>query len=128
MVYSSNIERDTLANENFRTVVFTATHSQVVLMSLLPGEEIGMETHMKSDQFFRFESGTGKAIVAGEEYTMSDGSALLVPAGNEHNIINTGSTKMKLYTVYAPANHIDGRIHVTKADALADVDDEKIGG
>jgi mannose-6-phosphate isomerase-like protein (cupin superfamily) len=97
-------------------------------MSLLPGEEIGMETHMKSDQFFRFESGTGKAIVAGEEYTMSDGSALLVPAGNEHNIINTGSTKMKLYTVYAPANHIDGRIHVTKADALADVDDEKIGG
>lgn len=125
--YTSNIERETLANDNFRTVVYTAPHSQVVLMSLLPGEEIGLETHPKNDQFFRFEQGTGKAIVAGVEYDLADGIALVVPAGTEHNIINTGTEKLKMYTIYSPAHHIDGRIHVTKADALADLEDEKFG-
>lgn len=125
--FHSNIERDTLANENFRTVVYTALHSQIVLMCLQPGEEIGLETHTHNDQFFRFEQGTGKSVIAGKEYAIENGTALLVPAGTEHNIINTGSEKMKMYTIYSPAHHIDGRFHVTKADAAADVEDEKFG-
>lgn len=125
--FHSNIEHDTLANENFRTVVYTALHCQVVLMCLQPGEEIGIETHAHNDQFFRFEQGIGKAIVAGREYVIENGTALLVPAGTEHNIINTGSEKMKMYTIYSPAHHIDGRVHVTKADAVADMEDEKFG-
>ena len=125
--YSSNIEYDTLTNENFRTVVYTAPHSQVVLMSLLPGEEIGTEIHPHNDQFFRFEKGIGKAIVEGKEYTIEDGTALVVPAGTEHNIVNTGSEKMKLYTIYSPAHHIDGRIHATKNDAQMDTEDEAFG-
>ncbi len=124
MPYSSNIEKDTLANENFRAVVYTAPHSQVVLMCLQPSEEIGTETHAKVDQFFRFEQGTGIAVLAGKEYIVKDGSAILVPAGTEHNIINTGVDKMKLYTIYSPANHIDGRIHITKKDAQNDTEDE----
>ncbi len=127
MPYSSNIEHDTLANENFRTVVYTAPHSQIVLMCLQPGEEIRAETHAKVDQFFRFEQGTGKAVLAGKEYPIANGSAILVPAGTEHNIINTGADKMKLYTIYSPANHIDGRVHKTKQDAEADVEDEAFG-
>lgn len=127
MPYTSNIERDTLANENFRTVVYTAPHSQVVLMCLNPGEEIGLETHPKNDQFFRFEQGTGKAIIAGQEYSIENGTAISIPAGTAHNIINTGAEKMKMYTIYSPAHHIDGRIHKTKADAIADVEDEKFG-
>ncbi len=125
--FFTNIERDTLANENFRTVVYTAPHCQVVLMCLQPGEEIGVETHEHNDQFFRFEQGTGKAVIAGKEYSIENGTAILVPAGTEHNIINTGSEKMKMYTIYSPAHHIEGRIHVTKADAVADVEDEKFG-
>jgi mannose-6-phosphate isomerase-like protein (cupin superfamily) len=128
MPYSTNIELTTLANENFRTVVYTAPHCQIVLMCLQPGEEIGAETHAKVDQFFRFEQGTGKAVLAGKEYLIVNGSAILVPAGTEHNIINTGVDKMKLYTIYSPANHIDGRVHKTKQDAEADVEDEKFGG
>jgi mannose-6-phosphate isomerase-like protein (cupin superfamily) len=93
-------------------------------MSLLPGEDIGVEVH-RVDQFFRFEAGTGKSIIDGIEYPVSDGTALVVPAGSEHNIINTGEEKMKIYTVYSPANHIDGRIHTTKAEALKDEEDEK---
>lgn len=125
--HSLNIEKETLANENFRTVVYTAPHCQIVLMCLQPGEEIGVETHAKNDQFFRFEQGIGKAIIAGKEYAIENGTAILVPAGTEHNMINTGTEKMKMYTIYSPAHHIDGRVHVTKADAVADVEDEEFG-
>lgn len=96
-------------------------------MSLLPGEEIGVETHQKVDQFFRFEKGEGKAIVNGVEYKVEDGTVLLVPSGLEHNIINTGNEALKLYTLYSPANHIDGRIHKTKDEAFQDIEDEKFG-
>ena len=125
--YAENIEKLTLENTNFRKVLYTGLHSQLVLMSLLPGEDIGNEVH-HVDQFFRFEAGIGKSVIDGVEYPVSDGTAVIVPAGLEHNIINTGDKPMKLYTVYAPANHIDGRIHVTKADAMADEEDEKFGG
>ncbi len=124
--YITNIEEETIANTNFRQVVFTAPHSQVVLMSLLPGEEIGAEVH-KVDQFFRIEAGQGKAVVDDEEYPLADGTALLVPAGSEHNLINTGDVDLKLYTIYSPANHIDGRVHATKDDAVADEEDEAFG-
>ena len=116
--YFGTIEEETLANENFRQVVFTGEHVQVVLMSLLPGEEIGMETHPHVDQFFRIESGMGKAVVAGVEYELRDGTALVVPAGAEHNIISTGAASLKLYTLYSPPNHPAGTIHHTKEDAL----------
>jgi len=125
-IYAENIEHETLGNDNFRKVIFTGNNSQLVLMSLLPGEEIGAEVH-NVDQFFRFEAGDGKAVVDGKEYSVRDGSAILVPSGLKHNIINTGSKPLKLYTVYAPANHIDGRIHATKADAMADQEDEDFG-
>lgn len=118
--FNSNIEKDTRENANFRKVVYTSTHSQLVLMSLKPGEDIGMEVHADNDQFFRFESGTGKVLIDGNEYAVSDGSAIVVPAGAEHNVINTGSDDLKLYTIYSPAHHQDGIVHATKAEALAD--------
>lgn len=124
--YIANIEQATIDNTNFREVVFTAPHSQLVLMSLLPGEEIGVEVH-KVDQFFRIEAGEGKAIVDDQEYHLEDGVALLVPAGSEHNLINTGDVDLKLYTIYSPANHIDGRVHATKDDAINDEEDEVFG-
>ncbi|OGH38390.1 MAG: cupin, partial [Candidatus Levybacteria bacterium RIFCSPLOWO2_01_FULL_36_10] len=106
--YVIDIEGKTLANENFREVLFTASHSQLVIMSLLPEEEIGREVHTV-DQFLRIEQGEGKAILDGQEYEIKDGSAIVVPAGCQHNIINTSSTeKMKLYTIYSPAEHKDG--------------------
>ncbi|MDQ5949046.1 MAG: hypothetical protein QG589_172 [Patescibacteria group bacterium] len=118
--YVTNIEKDSLENENFRKVLYTGPNSQLVLMSLLPGEDIGEEVH-HLDQFLRVEGGTGKTVLNGEEYPLEDGSAIVVPAGTMHNIINTSETEpMKLYTVYSPANHKDGTIHVTKADAMAD--------
>ncbi len=125
--FCENIEKMTLANENFREVVYTAPHCQIVLMTIKVGEEIGVETHEKNDQFFRIESGSGKAILEGKEYALTDGTALLVPAGTEHNIINTGSVPLRFYTIYAPAHHIDGRVHATKQDAVADVEDETFG-
>jgi len=124
--YHSNIEKLTLENTDFRRVLYTAPHSQLVLMSILPGEDIGTEVH-HVDQFFRFEAGEGKSIIDGQEFLVKDGDVVLVPAGAKHNFINTGTVPLKLYTVYAPANHIDGRIHHTKADAVADVEDEKFG-
>ena len=117
--YHADIEKKTLENENFREVHFTGTKSQLVLMSLKPGEDIGLETHDDIDQFFRVESGTGKAIVGGEEYAVEDGSAVVVPAGEEHNVVNTGSETLKLYTIYTPPEHPDGTIHKTKAEAEA---------
>lgn len=124
--FSDNIEKLTVENANFRKVIFTGPNSQLVLMSLRPGEDIGVEVH-HVDQFFRVESGTGKAIVDGREFVVEDGSALLVAAGSEHNILNTGNDDLKLYTIYSPANHIDGRIHATKSDAEKDVEDEEFG-
>ena len=118
--FVDNIEKLSLENENFRKVLYTAKNSQLVVMSLLPGEEIGMEVH-HLDQFIRVEAGQGKAILDGAEHDISDGFAVVVPAGTNHNIVNTSQTeKMKLYTVYSPPNHKDGKIHVTKADAEAD--------
>lgn len=115
--YFAPVEKDTLENHNFRKVVYTGNHLQVVLMSLLPGEDIGQEVHADVDQFFRFESGLGKVIVNGNEFSVQDGDAFVVPAGSEHNVINTGTDALKLYTIYAPANHPDGTTHATKAEA-----------
>ena len=119
--FNANIEQDTLANENFRKVLYTGKHCQLVLMSLLPNEEIGMEVHPDNDQFFRFETGEGKVIIDGNEYAVTDGSAIIVPSGAEHNVINTSdSAPLKLYTIYSPAHHKDGVVRATKAEAEAD--------
>lgn len=117
--YCANIEELTLANSYFRQVLFTAPHSQLVLMALQPGEEIGMEVHNDHDQFFRFEQGSGEVVIDGETHRVSDGFAVVVPAGAMHNVVNTGDGVMKLYTIYSPAEHKDGTVHKTKADALA---------
>ncbi len=118
--YHDNIEELTLHNRFFRHVIFTGPHAQLVLMSLKPGEEIGMEVHATVDQFFRFESGEGKVIQNGEQQIVKDGFAVIVPAGTEHNVINTSQvTELKLYTIYSPPNHPDGTINKTKADAEA---------
>jgi mannose-6-phosphate isomerase-like protein (cupin superfamily) len=117
--YVTNLEKATQENSNFRTVLYTAEHSQLVVMSLKAGEDIGMEAHNTVDQFIRVESGTGKVIMNGEESAISDGFAFVIPAGTNHNVVNTGDTEMKLYTVYTPPNHKDGTVHVTKADAEA---------
>ncbi len=122
--YVINIEEKTLANEYFREVLFTAPHSQLVVMTLLPNEEIGTETHPDVDQFLRIEEGEGKAILNGEEFIVKSGFAIVVPAGTEHNVINTSSDKkLKLYTIYSPAEHRDKTIHKTKQEALADTED-----
>jgi mannose-6-phosphate isomerase-like protein (cupin superfamily) len=119
--YNGNIEELTLQNDNFRKVLYTHTHSQLVLMSLQPNEDIGSEVHEDNDQFFRFESGQGQVIIDGNEYEVTDGSAIVVPSGSEHNVINTsGSEALKLYTIYSPAHHKDGIVRATKAEAEAD--------
>ena len=119
--FSANIEKDTLENNNFRKVVYTGKYSQLVLMSLAPKEEIGMEIHQDNDQFFRFEKGQGKCVIDGNEYDLRDGSAIVVPAGAEHNVINVSETEdLKLYTIYSPAHHQDGVIRLTKTEAQAD--------
>lgn len=124
--YIANIEKLSLKNENFRQVLYTTKNSQLVVMSLKGGEDIGEEIH-QLDQFIRCESGSGKAILDGVEYEISDGFVIFVPAGAKHNIINISSDKpMKLYTLYSPPNHRDGVIHQTKAEAEAD--DEKFDG
>ncbi|HKO62372.1 MAG TPA: cupin domain-containing protein [Pyrinomonadaceae bacterium] len=116
--YLIDIEEKTLENENFREVLFTASHSQLVVMSLLPGEEIGLETHDGIDQFIRVEAGTGTALLNGEEKALADGSALVIPAGTEHNVINTSQSEpLKLYTIYSPPEHADGTVHKNKAEA-----------
>lgn len=122
--FVGNIEKLTLANSFFRQVLFTGAHSQLVLMCLQPNEEIGLETHPNVDQFFRVEEGEGKVILNGEEHVIGDGDAIVVPAGTEHNVINTSATsQLKLYTIYSPAQHKDGTIHKTKAEAMADETD-----
>lgn len=118
--YCDNIEEKTLANEYFRQVLFTGAYSQLVVMCLQVGEEIGSEVHPNVDQFFRVEAGTGTVVINGEEHTIADGTAIVVPAGAEHNVINTSATEqLKLYTVYSPANHPERTIHKTKAEADA---------
>jgi mannose-6-phosphate isomerase-like protein (cupin superfamily) len=122
--YVANIEKETLDNENFRQVLFTAPHSQLVVMTLKPGEDIGVETHFDVDQFIRIEEGHGKVILNGEETEVEDAFAFVVPAGVEHNLVNTSDDeKLKLYTIYSPPEHKDGTIHATKEDAEADEED-----
>jgi len=117
--YVTDIERRTRDNEYFRDVLFTGPHSQLVVMSLLPGEEIGMETHDAVDQFIRFEAGQGKVVLNGAEHAVEDGSAVVIPAGTEHNVVNTSrSETLKLYSIYTPPEHPDGTVHRTKAEAV----------
>ncbi len=113
-----NLEKETQGNNNFRKVLYTAPKLQLVLMSLKPNEDIGLETHDNTDQFFRVDQGSGKAIIGSETYTLKDGDAVIVPKGTRHNII-AGKEGIKLYTVYAPPHHEDGEIRKTKKAALA---------
>ncbi len=116
--YNQNIEELTVENNNFRKVVYTGKHTQLVLMSLAPGEEIGEEIHAESDQFFRFEKGEGKLVIDGNESRVLDGSAVIVPAGSSHNVINTSAQHpLKLYTLYSPPHHKDGISRETKQQA-----------
>src|SRR5674476_719360 len=116
--FSIDIEKATLENDNYRKVLYTSKYSQLVLMSLKPGEEIGMEVHKENDQFFRFEEGQGKCIINGNEYEVVKGSAVVVPAGAQHNVINTLKTgSLKLYTIYSPPHHKDGIVRATKKEA-----------
>lgn len=118
--YHGEIEKLTVENENFRQVLYTGKHSQLVLMSLRPSEEIGMEVHNENDQFFRFEKGVGKVVIDGNEYSVKDGDAIVVPAGAEHNVINVSDSEpLKLYTIYSPAHHKDGIVRATKEEAEA---------
>jgi mannose-6-phosphate isomerase-like protein (cupin superfamily) len=118
--FKSNIEKETLNNNYFRSVLYTGKNSQLVLMSLKPGEEIGEEVHDTIDQFFRFEKGEGIVLIDGVEQKVADGDAVIVPAGARHNVMNTSKTAdLKLYTIYSPPEHIDGTVRNTKADALA---------
>ena len=116
--YTGNIEQLTGQNNYFRQVLFTSSHTQLVVMALQIGEEIGMETHKDNDQFFRLESGTLKIIMNGEESTLVAGMVAIVPAGAQHNVINIGSEVAKLYTLYSPPHHPDKTIHKTKAEAM----------
>ena len=118
--FNANIEKETLENTNFRKVLYTGKHCQLVLMSLKPLEEIGMEVHTDNDQFFRFEKGNGKVFIDGSVYEVSDGSAIIVPSGAEHNVVNISETEdLKMYTIYSPAHHQDGVVRATKAESEA---------
>jgi len=119
--FVENIENLTKENSNFRKVLYTSKYSQLVLMSLKPMEEIGMEVHEDNDQFFRVDAGKGKVVLDGVETEIGDGFAIVIPAGARHNVINTSETEdMKLYTIYSPAHHRDGVVHATKEQAEAD--------
>ena len=113
--YVTNIEKETIENTDYRRVLYTTKNSQLVLMNLLPNEEIGKETH-HLDQFLRFEKGNGKVVLDGVEHEVSDGSAVIIPQGTKHNVINTGKTNLKIYSLYSPPEHKDGTIHKTKSD------------
>ncbi len=117
--FSTDLEKETRKNSDFRHVLYTGKFSQLVLMNLRPGEDIGEEVHDTVDQFFRFEEGEGKVIIDGTEHLVKDGSGVIVPSGAKHNVINTSSKKnLKLYTIYSPPEHIDKVVRHTKADAL----------
>jgi mannose-6-phosphate isomerase-like protein (cupin superfamily) len=125
--FVQNLEKLTEENANFRKVLYTGHHSQLVLMSLKPSEEIGMEVHPDNDQFLRIETGEGKAIIDGNEQLFSAGFCVVVPAGSQHNIINTSPVnELKLYTVYSPAHHKDGTVHATKE--IAESSEEEFDG
>ena len=118
--YHSNIEKMTRENTNFRQVLYTGEHMQLVLMSISVGGEIGTEIHKDNDQFFRFEMGEGKVLINSNEYEVSDGDVIVVPAGAEHNVINVSKSEdLKLYTIYSPAHHKDGIVRVTRDEAIA---------
>ncbi len=118
--YSTNLEKETLKNTDFRRVLYTGKHSQLVLMCLKPGEEIGEEIHETIDQFFRFEKGEGIVSIDGNRHVVKDGTGVVVPAGSKHNVTNTSkTTDLKLYTIYSPPEHIDKVVRHTKADAVA---------
>ncbi len=127
MSYITNIIKNTTENSNFREVLFTGQKSQLVVMDIPAGGEIGEETHAHVEQTIFILSGSAKAILDGEETEMNTGDVVVVTPGTKHNVVNTGAGNLKVYTIYAPANHIDGIIHVTKADADADVKDEAFG-
>ena len=124
--FVENIEQLTTGNMHFRRVVYTGKHMQLVLMTLKPGEEIGAEVHEGHDQFFRVESGAGEVIIDGDRRPIADDDAIIVPAGARHNVVNTGSAPLQLYTLYAPPEHRDGVVHPTKAEA--DASDEHFDG
>lgn len=124
--FYTNIEKETLENNSFRKVLYTAKYSQLVVMSLKPGEEIGMEVHEDHDQFFRFEQGAGKVFIDDSVYDVNADDVAIVPAGANHNVVNTGDVDLKLYTIYSPAEHRFDVEHSTKADAMAD--DEHFDG
>ncbi len=126
--YKDNIEKLTTENTNFRKVLYTGEQSQLVLMSLLPGEEIGFEVHPDNDQFFRFEEGNGDVIINETTYSVTDGDAVIVPKGARHNVVNTGGVSLKLYTIYSPAHHKDGVVRATKAEAEAPGSEEDFDG
>lgn len=118
--FKSNIEKDTLKNKNFRKVLYSGQHLQLVLMSLKPKEEIGLETHPENDQFLRFEGGRGRVTIDKTTYNVKDGDAVIVPAGAKHNVINMSAGEdLKLYTIYAPPHHKDQIVRKTKAEAEA---------
>jgi len=122
--FIENIEKLSLINTNFRQVLYTGQHNQLVVMSLAPKEDIGMEVHQIVDQFFRIEKGEGTVVIANIEHKIKDGDAIIIPAGTQHNIINTSNTEeLKLYTLYSPPHHKDKTVHKTKADALKDESD-----
>jgi mannose-6-phosphate isomerase-like protein (cupin superfamily) len=123
--YIANIEKETLENEAYRKVLYTSHYSQLVVMSLQPGEEIGEEVH-GLDQFIRFEQGKGKVVMGGVEHAVEDDYAVVIPAGTLHNVINTGEEVMKLYSVYSPPEHKHGIIHATKADEQEEHFDGKV--
>lgn len=124
--FVQDIEALTAKNEDFRHVLYTAPHSQLVLMALKPGEEIGKETHKAVDQFFRVEEGTGEVVLEGVTTPIKAGFAVVVPSGMKHNIVNTGTVPLKLYTIYSPPNHRDGVVHHSRAEA--EVDEEHFEG
>ena len=127
MSYITNIIKKTEENEYFREVIFTGAKSQLVVMNIPAGGEIGAEVHAHVEQALFFLSGSGTAVLDGEEKPVAAGDVLIVTPGAMHNVINTGESELKIYTLYAPANHIDGRIHETKADADKDEEDEAFG-
>ena len=117
--YHDNIEKQTVANGNFRKVLYTGHNLQLVLMTLQPGEEIGAEVHDDRDQFFRFEEGRGEVMIDENVYRVSEDEAVIVPQGSRHNVTCTGDGPLRFYTIYGPPEHIDGVIHATKAEADA---------
>ncbi|HBP00330.1 MAG: Mannose-6-phosphate isomerase [Candidatus Uhrbacteria bacterium GW2011_GWF2_41_16] len=127
MSYITNIVEVVAKNTNFRTVLYTATKSQLVVMNIPPGENVGEETHAHVEQILFFQSGNGKAILDGQESPVKAGNLIIVSPGTKHNFINTGIEPLIIATIYVPPNHIDGRIHKTKADAVADMADEEFG-